>query len=198
MRDIALLGPGGVTGEPEIIVQPAARYLALDGQGAPDAFVAYADLLRLVVKTLDVPVENPLEASWWTVDGSDMTTDRMHAWRWTEMLRLPDPVGESEVARTVSKLRGHADDGLLGLVKVIRRDRCLAVQLTHTGSLVARRALMHELRVFAMRAGYRLRGRYHEIYLSDPGWGAPDARTILRWPVGPLTAEKRTTRCGGR
>src|SRR5215204_78014 len=132
MGDIA--GSGAVVDGPAIIVQPAARYLALDGQGAPDAFVPYAELLRLMAKTLDVPAENPLEASWWTVDGSDMTTDRMHTWRWTEMLRLPDPVGEPEVARAVSELRGHADGGLLSLVKVIRQDRCLAAQLLHTGS----------------------------------------------------------------
>jgi hypothetical protein len=35
-------------------------------------------------------------------------------------------------------------------------------------------------------AGYRPRGRHHEIYLGDPRRSAPDKlRTILRQPVEP-------------
>jgi hypothetical protein len=38
-------------------------------------------------------------------------------------------------------------------------------------------------------AGYRPRGRHHEIYLGDPRRSAPEKlRTILRQPVEPLVA----------
>jgi hypothetical protein len=41
-----------------------------------------------------------------------------------------------------------------------------------------------KIKAFADENGYRLRGRYHEIYLGDPRRSAPEKlKTILRHPV---------------
>jgi hypothetical protein len=41
------------------------------------------------------------------------------------------------------------------------------------------------MHAFAEEQGYALRGKHHEIYLSDPGRTAPERlKTVIRQPLG--------------
>ncbi len=59
-----------------------------------------------------------------------------------------------------------------------------AVQIMHIGSYDTEPATIAKLHGFIKEQGYELRGRHHEIYLSDPRRSKPEKlKTILRQPV---------------
>jgi hypothetical protein len=171
------------------IIQPGlAHYLALDGQGAPDAFPMCMRVLRQIAAEADVAEGQPVEAQWWAADGRAMTPDRMHAWRWTVLLKVPTSLGDTQLARARNRARGQASAALLDRVTLRVLDEGLAVQVLHRGSLRDKAPVLRLMRDFARQRRYELHGKYHEIYLDDPGPDAsPQARTLLRWPVSRST-----------
>ncbi len=59
-----------------------------------------------------------------------------------------------------------------------------AAQIMHVGPYDAERATIERLFQFVADAGYKLRGRHHEIYLGDPRRAAPEKlKTIIRYPI---------------
>jgi hypothetical protein len=70
-------------------------------------------------------------------------------------------------------------------VRIERFEEGLCAQLMHHGPYASEGPDIARLHDFAAAQGLRLRGRHHEIYLSDPRKCAPQKmRTILRQPVG--------------
>ena len=61
----------------------------------------------------------------------------------------------------------------------------LSVQILHIGSYDDEEPILHKLHYeFIPQNGYEMRGKHHEIYLSDPRRVAPEKlRTVLRQPV---------------
>jgi len=61
----------------------------------------------------------------------------------------------------------------------------VCAQLMHRGPYADEGPNIARLHEFIAAQGLRLRGRHHEIYLSDPRKTAPEKmRTVLRHPVG--------------
>ena len=59
-----------------------------------------------------------------------------------------------------------------------------AVQVMHVGPYSEEAPTIAAMHTFAESAGYKLVGKHHEIYLSDPRRTAPEKlRTVLRQPV---------------
>jgi hypothetical protein len=55
----------------------------------------------------------------------------------------------------------------------------------HIGPYAEERPTMEKLHAFIREQGYELRGKHHEIYLSDPRRAKPEKmRTVIRQPVG--------------
>ncbi|NUO61034.1 MAG: hypothetical protein HOV71_14830 [Hamadaea sp.] len=183
MEEILMTGPPAVDSRPAIATTGLTRYLTLDGHGAPDAFPAYADALRRVAVALRLAV-HPTEALWWSADGGPMRPERMHAWRWTLLQQVPLETGTADVAKASATLRGIVPEGLLSDMGVTSLDEGTVAQVLYTGSLRDKAPALRMLRDFARTHGYAVKGKYHEIYLDDPGpHSPPDARTILRLPL---------------
>ena len=61
----------------------------------------------------------------------------------------------------------------------------LAAQVMHIGPYSAEGPAIAALHEFIAAQGRALRGRHHEIYLSDPSRTAPEKmRTLIRQPMG--------------
>jgi hypothetical protein len=183
MEEILMTGPPAVDSRPAIAVTGLTRYLTLDGHGAPDAFPAYADALRRAAIALRLGV-HPTEALWWSADGGAMRPERMHAWRWTVLQQVPAETSTADVAKAAASLRGIVAQGLLSEIRVASIDEGTVAQVLYTGSLRDKAPALRMLRDFARQHGYEVQGKYHEIYIDDPGpHSPPDARTILRVPL---------------
>ncbi len=54
----------------------------------------------------------------------------------------------------------------------------------HTGPYAEEGPAIERLHAYIAELGYRVAGKHHEIYLSDPRRSAPDKlRTVIRQPV---------------
>jgi hypothetical protein len=186
--------------EPEFVKLPAARFLAIEGVGAPEAapFQEAIAALYGVAYTLKFSVRKaggedfrvgPLEALWWAGgagDALDFERTPRSAWRWKAMIRLPG--GVTKAAVEAAKRAVIAKRGALGRldaqVTVERFAEGRAVQLLHVGPYATEPASIARMRAAMDDAKLVARGRHHEIYLGDPRRTRPDKlRTILRQPV---------------
>ncbi|UQN15621.1 GyrI-like domain-containing protein [Gulosibacter sp. ACHW.36C] len=179
---------------------PPRQYLAVDGQGDPNAAPEYAAALAALYpvayalkfaskRTLERDyVVPPLEGLWWADDYASFTTARDKSrWRWTMLLLVPDWLGEAEVAAAIDQVRSKDAPGWLDAVELRELDEGACVQTLHIGSYDDETPVLARLHdEFLPANGLRPRGLHHEVYLGDPRRTAPERLcTILRQPVAP-------------
>jgi hypothetical protein len=194
----------------DIVAVPELGYAAVDGEGSPDGEefaaalralygVSYAAHFLVRRQHGQAPRVMPLEALWWADDAlqrgiiaataqgtfDPVGTDRAR-WRWQALIMQPSPVDEDVIARAVAQSREKSVPSLDRL-RFIRWEEGLCAQVLHIGPYAAEAPSIRRLHQGITAAGYRPRGRHHEIYLGDPRRSAPEnLRTILRQPVEPV------------
>jgi hypothetical protein len=187
-------------GEFRVVDVPPMQYLMIDGHGDPNTAPEYADALAAlypVAYTLKLAskrdlgrdyVVPPLEALWWASDMAVFTTARDKSrWDWTAMLMVPDWITGEMVEQAVARVAAKDRPASLDELRVETLDEGRCVQTLHIGPYDAEAAALAALHEeFIPRAGLRMTGRHHEVYLSDPRRAEPSRlRTILRQPVAP-------------
>ena len=197
-------------GSLDIVDVPELGYLAIDGTGAPDGAefsaavpalyaVSYAARFMLKKERGDAPKVMPLEAQWWVDDPAQWDiinavargeatmaeTDR-DQWQWRAMIVQAEPIDADLISRAVEQSRKK---GLAALdrLEYERWTEGLCAQMLHIGPYAEEAPSIVRLHEGIAAAGYRPRGRHHEIYIGDPRRSAPEKlRTILRQPIEPL------------
>ena len=97
---------------------------------------------------------------------------------------MPETVQKAEVEAAVATLRGRGKSEGAQQVSLesLTEGRC--VQMLDVGPYERESESIAAMAACAEREGYRLRGRHHEICLSDPRRIPPERlETILRMPV---------------
>jgi hypothetical protein len=182
--------------KPVLLTLEPARYLAIEGQGAPGdiAFttrigalyaLAYAvKMTRRFSGQTDYTVSR-LEARYWADAEApcfaDLPKDR---WRWQLLIRTPDFVTPEELTRAVAALaeKGKAPEASEVRLETLDEGRC--VQMLHMGPYDRTGDTVATMVALAEREGLEFHGRHHEIYISDPRRVEPARlKTILRHPV---------------
>ena len=197
-------------GAVDIVDVPDLGYLAVEGTGAPDGpdfaaavaalyGVSYAAHFLVKRERGDAPRVMPLEAQWWIDDPGQQDvlravvrgeaimadTDR-DRWCWQAMIMQPDPVDAGVVERALADVRRKKPGPGLDRLRYRRWAEGRCAQVLHVGPYAEEGPSLVRLHQGLAAAGYRPRGRHHEIYLGDPRRSAPDKlRTILRQPVEP-------------
>ena len=127
-----------------------------------------------------------LEGLWWLDDPAVFDLEDApprDEWNWKSMIRQPDFITQEkvdEVRPEVRKKRGPAVDS----VALETFHEGLSAQIMHLGPYSEEGPTGRTLHAFIEESGYRMRGRHHEIYLSDPRRSKPEnMKTILRQPV---------------
>jgi hypothetical protein len=196
-----------------IVDVPDLGFLTVEGSGAPDgdAFADAAQALYAVshrVHSLlrkrvgQAPKVMPLEAQWWLDDPRQQViaaavalgratmdaTDR-GAWKWRAMIVQPDAADAADVAEAVGRVGATTRCAALERLRFLRWQEGRCAQLLHIGPYADEGASIVVLHAGIAAAGYRPRGRHHEIYLDDPRrTGSARLRRILRHPVELLSA----------
>jgi len=185
-------------GEFRVVDVPPEQYLMVDGQGDPNTAQEYADALAALyplayklkfASKADLDrdyVVMPLEAIWWASDMNAFTTARdKSAWHWTVMILVPQWITSDMYDAVVAEAARKNPPAFLDRVRLetLHEGRC--VQTLHVGSYDDEAPVLAEMHHrFIPRAGLRMTGRHHEIYLSDPRRMQPSKlRTTLRQPV---------------
>jgi hypothetical protein len=181
--------------EPGEVEVPAMWFLMGDGEGDPNAapFGEVVSALYTVSYTLKFMIRNgpqatdypvmPLEGLWWTTDGPPISLDRRDNWRWTAMIMQPEYVTVELVARACEEARRKKGLAAIGRLRFECFDEGRAAQIMHRGPFAEEPATIAKLHDFIIERGHGLRGKHHEIYLSDPLRTAPEKmKTVLRQP----------------
>lgn len=183
------------TKAPTVVKVPKMNFLIIDGKGSPndneyqqalEALFGVSYTLKFMLKKDGVIdyVVMPLEGLWWTRGKSGLDlTDKAH-WEWTALMLQPEPVTKAHVDKAIDELRKKRNPAALSKIRFEPFDEGLAVQVMYIGPWADEKPTIEMLHAFAKEKGYTLRGKHHEIYLSDPRRTAPEKlKTVIRQPV---------------
>ena len=185
--------------KPEIVNVPKANYIAVKGQGNPNAedgeyksaiavLYAIAYTLKMSYKT-DYKIEGyfeyvvpPLEGFWWDIDYSNKD-----GYKWISVIRLPDFISEKdfEWAKETAARKKKLDFSKAYFLTV---EEGLCVQIMHHGSFDDEPSTVEIMDRFIEEKGYENDMNdirfHHEIYLSDARKVDPSKwKTVIRHPI---------------
>jgi hypothetical protein len=173
------------------------NFLMIDGHGDPNTVPEYQqvmDALYSVAYTIkfalkenpetDDYVVPPLEGLWWVEDMAEFSIEDKDAWDWTMMIMQPAWVTPEIVAAAKEEAAAKKDLPALPNMRFEPYHEGLSVQIMYVGPYADEGPTIARLHDFAREQGYALRGKHHEIYLSDPRRTAPEKlKTVIRQPI---------------
>lgn len=176
---------------------PAMPFLMIDGRGDPNTSeeyasavealyaVAYALKFRIKRASGDGPdyVVMPLEGLWWADDMRRFSVHDKAAWKWTMMILQPEEVTAQMFEATVQEVERKKKLPALRGVRLESYHEGPSAQIMHIGPYADEGPTVAKLHAYIEQGGHRLRGKHHEIYLTDPRKSAPEKmRTVVRQP----------------
>jgi hypothetical protein len=188
-----------------VVDVPPMNFLMIDGQGDPNTSQAYQEAiealyaaaytLKFMLKKYDATLDftvMPLESLWWTEDEAQFSQENKDAWQWTALIVLPDHLSGELVDEALKQAETKKSLPGLARLRFERFHEGLAVQIMYTGPYADEGPTIARLHQFIEENRYRLRGKHHEIYLSDPRRTAPEKlKTVIRQPVRAREAKDR-------
>ena len=180
-----------------VVEVPPMNFLMIDGSGDPNTAQEYQDALetlyavsyalKFMVKKSEAAIDYvvmPLEGLWWTDDMSEFSVENKDIWKWTAMIMQPEYVIKELLDEALPQVEKKKNPPALSKIRFESLQEGLAVQTMHIGPYSAEGPTVQRLHDFAEEHGYELRGKHHEIYLSDPRRAAPEKmKTVIRQPV---------------
>lgn len=176
---------------------PQFAFFMVDGAGDPNGSAAFQDAtealyalsyaLKFARKKTNPEQDYavmPLEGLWWSADLDSFDLSHRQDWLWTLMIMQPPRLTDEQFAELVEQTASKKPLPALSQVRFETFDEGLSVQTLHRGPYSAEASTVQRLHAWATGQGYGLRGRHHEIYLSDPRRTAPEKlKTIIRQPI---------------
>ncbi|HLF25350.1 MAG TPA: GyrI-like domain-containing protein [Anaerolineae bacterium] len=176
---------------------PPLNFLMIDGAGDPNTARAYPQALaalysasytlKFMLKKGKAAIDYgvmPLEGLWWAPDMAQFSIADKGAWLWTAMIMQPDFVTEAQVREAVEQAAKKRELPALSQIRLERYHEGLAAQIMYIGPYAAEGPTIAGIHRFIEESGHQLRGKHHEIYLSDPRRTAPEKlKTVIRQPM---------------
>jgi hypothetical protein len=182
-------------GHPAIVHVPEMIFVMIDGRGDPNSSWDYKDAIEALYAlsyTLKFALKKeqglqyrvgPLEGLWWADDLTAFDTGRRGEWMWTAMVAQPDALTRERFEIAGDAAGRTKELPALGKARLERFEEGSSAQVLHVGPFSAEGPTIAMLHAFIRDQGYKINGRHHEIYLSDPRRSAPEKwKTIIRQP----------------
>jgi hypothetical protein len=185
-----------------IVEVPPMNFLMINGHGDPNVAQEYQDAVEALygvayklkfmskqTRGMDYVVP-PLEGLWWADDLEAFTTERdKRVWDWTMMIMQPEWITQEMLEEAVKQVEKKKSLPALSKLRLETYHEGLAVQIMHLGSYDDEGPTIARMHAFIAENGYALRGKHHEIYLSDPRKTAPEKlKTVIRQPIQPYAS----------
>ena len=181
----------------EIVDVPQMNFLMINGIGDPNTAQEYQDAievlfsvsytLKFMIKKSDLEIDYgvmPLEGLWWADDMTQFNVEDKSNWKWTSMIMQPEPVSRNDVIEAIAEVKEKKDPVALQKIRFESFREGYSVQIMHIGPWSEEQPTIDKLHNYAEEQGFKLRGKHHEIYLSDPRRTAPEKlKTVIRQPV---------------
>jgi hypothetical protein len=182
--------------EAEFVKVPKFNYIMIDGTGDPttsqrfqdsvQALYAASYTLKFMIKKekkIDYPVM-ALEGLWWAETMDVFLTGERSGWKWTLMILQPPVVTRALFRKAVKEAYQRKGLASLQELRLESYHEGLSAQIMHIGPYAEEGPTIQRLHEFARSRGMELRGKHHEIYLSDPRKAKPaKMKTVVRQPV---------------
>lgn len=182
---------------PAIVDVPELACAMIDGHGDPNTTPEFSEAMEAlftVSYTAKFDVKRspggvdygvmPPEGQFWIPDMAKFATAAKADWDWTLMIMQPDCVSEEVFAAALATGAKKKPLAALSRLRLERFTEGLAAQVLHVGPYSAEAPTIRALHAFIAEQGRELRGRHHEIYLSDPRRAAPERmKTVIRQPI---------------
>ncbi len=183
-----------------IVDVPPLNFLMVDGTGDPDtsadfqaateALYALSYALKFGVKqgkygdtAYDYPVM-ALEGLWWADDMAHFSVDAKGLWHWTLMIMQPDIITPAMVEAAGVDVAKKKNPAALSQVRFEQYHEGPSAQIMYFGPFKDEGPTIARLHEFIESGGHQLRGKHHEIYLSDFRRSAPEKlKTVIRQPM---------------
>ncbi len=183
--------------EVAIVDVPKMSFLSIDGAGDPNTSQEYQEAvetlfsvsyaIKFIVKKSSEAIDYavmPLEGLWWVDDMSKFSIKNKNAWQWTAMIMQPDFVSEELVKKATDQAGKKKKLPALAKLRFQSFHEGLSAQIMHIGPYAEEPPTIEKLHGFIESNGYRMNGKHHEIYLSDPRKAAPEKmKTVIRQPI---------------
>lgn len=175
---------------------PEFRFLMVDGMGDPNTSPAYAQAVealfsvsytaKFMVKkgpqAMDYAVM-PLEGLWWADDMSTFASRDKSQWQWTLMILQLDVVSPEVLFAAIDEVKRKKALPAVNQVRVENFREGICAQMLHVGPFSEEGPVIEKIHAF-IQASSSLRGKHHEIYLSDIRRADPARwKTIIRQPM---------------
>jgi hypothetical protein len=177
------------------VVVPPFNFLMIDGEGDPNSSSAYkaaVEALFSVSYTAKFDIRKrtgtdyavmPLEGLWWADDLSTFERGERNAWKWTMMIMQPPVVRGDVIGTAIDAVRRRKGLEDLDRLRFEAFDEGHCAQVLHVGPFSEEGPTIQRVHEYIRGRG-RLRGKHHEIYLSDVRKASPDKwKTIIRQPM---------------
>ena len=190
--------------KPEIITVPSMNYIAVRGQGNPNAeeseYKQSIGLLYGIAFTIKMskkgnhPIEGffdyvvpPLEGFWWQADVNGIDYAHKENFKFISVIRLPDFVTKADFDWAIQEATAKKKTDF-SKVEFLTYDEGVCVQCMHIGSYDDEPATVTLMHNYMERQGYVLditeQRLHHEIYLSDARKVSPEKlKTVVRHPI---------------
>jgi hypothetical protein len=175
---------------------PPMNFLMVDGQGDPNTSQDYADAiealfalsytLKFMVKkgalALDYAVM-PLESLWWADDMTNFATGDKSLWKWTAMVMQPPFITSAMVYSAIAEVQKKKQLPAMRKLRMKSFAEGKCAQTLHVGPFAEEGPTIERVHRF-IQARSALRGKHHEIYLSDSRKAAREkCKIIVRQPM---------------
>lgn len=185
-------------GKVTLVDVPEMNFLMINGSGYPqtgpgpfqeaiEALYGLAYTLKFMLKKEGSKIDYtvmPLEGLWWMAGGGEFDAQRGQDWKWTLMVAQPGHITEEDVKKAKRELKEKKDPTSLAKVRFRKFTEGKSVQALHIGPWSEEQPTIERMHAFARENGFKIKGKHHEIYMSDPRRTAPEKlKTVLRQPV---------------
>jgi len=175
---------------------PAFTYLMVDGRGDPNRVPEYAQavealfsvsytakfIVKKAPKGRDYAVM-PLEGLWWADDPSVFLTGDRTSWQWTMMIMQPAFVPHGVLRQAMAEVGRKKALPALERLRIEQFEEGRCAQILHVGPFTEEGPTIQRLHAF-IEEHSALRGKHHEIYLTDIRRAAPARwKTVIRQPM---------------
>jgi hypothetical protein len=179
----------------ELVDVPQMNFLMIDGQGDPntapeyqhavEALFTVSYALKMQIKKSDAVDYGvmPLEGLWWADDMSRFSVERKSEWKWTMMIHQPAQVTRKGFEKAYAEVKAKKEPAALGKLRFEAFTEGRSAQRLHVGPFTEEGPVIKAIHDRIAAIGAKLRGKHHEIYLSDIRKAAPEKwKTIIRQP----------------
>ena len=190
----------GVKQKPELLKIPSIKIIAAYGnepptseqfRGAIEALYGIGYTLKMGLKFNKLPRPKKyfdyrvggLEAEWWSNTGK-LEISNPKTLRWKAYLMVPHFVDQKLFAKAVSQAKAKKPEVGYHLVGLERAGDSDSVQVLHVGPYDKEEPTVEAMQSYMKENGLKVKGRHHEIYISDPRKTKPaKLKTVIRFQI---------------